>query len=207
MHCAVAGACLCVALLGYGCSVPTLPVATPLRLYDTFSVGGVLPVHVYECLDSTQVAPRYVPVLLFRPLDARAPIYVAAWQEYLTRFAGPLRPAQKELVQIILDRQRLSDSVAWWRVPTYSGELSDLRHVTPVRNRYWSLERYDRDKVSEEAIFWLRSYPQEEPWEWQHRPPSFWQQVQLEARELYPELKRHVERQLERYVAHTPLAP
>lgn len=207
MRCALAGACICVVVLGYGCTVPTLPVATSLRLYDTFSVGGTLVVHVYECWDSTQFVPRYIPVFLFRPLDPRAPLYVAAWQEYLTRFAGPLRRAQKELVQVVLDRGRLSDSVAWWRVPTYRGEVSDLRHVTPVRNRYWSLERYHKGEVSESAILWLRSSPQEEPWEWHQRPPGFWHHLQREARELYPELKRHVEKELQQYVAHSPLAP
>ncbi len=205
MRTAFATACLCIVLSG--CTVPTVPVATPLRLYDTFHVANSLQVQVYECWDSTVFAPRYVPFFLFRPLDTQAPIYVAAWQEYLTRFAGPLRPAQKEVVQVVLDWKRLSDSLAWWRIPTYAGEVSDLRHVTPVRNRYWSIERYYGGTFSESAVLWLRSFPQEEPWDWRQRPPGFWHQLREEARAMYPELKRHIERELEQYVAHSPLAP
>jgi len=128
------------------------------------------------------------------------------WQEFLARFAGPLRPAQKELIQCVLDRRQLSDSIALWNVPTYEGEVSDLRHTTPVRNLYWSIERYGTD-VTEIATLWLRSYPQIEPWDWRLRPPNFWARLRQEALALYPELKRHVQRDLEEYVTDTPVAP
>lgn len=198
---------LCFLGLVAGCRVPTVPAVTTLRLYDTFSVGGTVSVQVYECWDSTVFAhPRYVPFFLFRPADRRLPLYVAAWQEYLGRFAGPLRPAQKELLRSVLQRERVSDSLCWWRIPTYEGEVSDLQHITPVRNLYWSVERYAED-VTEVAVVWLRSYPQTEPWQWRPRPAGFWQRLRQEALALYPELKRHVQRDLEHYVTHTPVAP
>lgn len=189
------------------CRVPTRPLSTPLRLYDTFTARGNLPVYVYECWDSTHFArARYIPFFLFRPADSRAPLYVAAWQEFLGRSAGPLRPAQKELLQSLLERRDLSDSMALWYVPVYEGEVSDLRHTTPVRNLYWSIERYGSE-ITELTILWLRSYPQLEPWQPAVHSPRFWQDLQREASALYPELKRHIERDLERYVTHTPLAP
>ncbi|MCS6965215.1 MAG: hypothetical protein NZ473_00395 [Candidatus Kapabacteria bacterium] len=199
--------CLCVALFNYSCTVPTVPATVPLRLHDTFTVGNALRVHVYECWDSTTFAHlRYIPFFLFRPVGGYAPLYVAAWQEYLGRFAGPLRPAQKELLRSSLRPERLSDSIAVWHVPIYDEEISDLRHSTPVRNRYWSVERYT-GAIEEIAALWLRSYPQPEPWEWRYRPSEFWQELQQEANSIYLELRRRVQQDLERYVTHTPLAP
>lgn len=206
MRCTAIVFIICIGTLP-GCSVPMRPLSTPLRLYDTFTTRTHIPVYVYECWDSVHFAQaRYIPFFLFRPADPRAPLYVAAWQEFLGRFAGPLRPAQKELLQSILNRSELSDSIAQWRIPIYEGEVSDLRHTTPVRNLYWSIDRYGAD-VTELAVLWLRSYPQLEPWHPSGRPPAFWHQLQQEAHTLYPELKRHIERDLERYATHTPLAP
>jgi hypothetical protein len=162
---------------------------------------------VYQCWDSTAFAhTRYIPVFLFRPAAPSAPLYVAARQEYLSRFAGPLRPAQKELLQTVLEPHP-SDSLAQWRVPVYDGEVSDLRHITPVRNAYWSIERYQQGKVREIAALWLRSYPQTEPWDWRHRAPDFWHQLRQEALAIYPELRRQVQRDLEHHVLNAPLAP
>ncbi|MEN3026688.1 MAG: hypothetical protein ABDH31_03135 [Chlorobiota bacterium] len=193
-------------VLAAGCSIPTRPVTTPLRLCDTFTVGGALRISVFECWDSTVFSQaRYIPVFLFISGD-QTPLYVAARQEYLGRFAGPLRPAQKELLRSVPQRHTTKDSTLEWRVPTYEGEVSDLQHTTPIRNLYWSIDRYNGTET-EIAVLWLRSYPQIEPWDWRRRPPDFWQQLRQEASALYPELRRHVQRDLEKHVLHAPLAP
>jgi hypothetical protein len=193
-------------LLSAGCSIPTVPCSSPLRPYDSFSVGGYT-VRVYEALDSLCFhSSRYFPAFLFVATGKRTRLYVAAWQEFLARFPGPLRPAQKELLRA--SPARWHDSVVQWRIPLYSGEVSDLQYVTPIRTAYWSVERYHGSRDGEElGIAALQSVPQTTPWDWRSRPPQFWQQLRQQSSAVYAELKRLVVRDLERDGSDAAPAP
>ncbi|MES2765085.1 MAG: hypothetical protein V4642_04410, partial [Bacteroidota bacterium] len=138
------------------------------------------------------------PVFHFAVVDASGAVterYVCGWQEYLSRFAGELRPAQKSYLQgYPLFSPTSNDAEQSWRFPVFEGEISDLKNVEPIRVSYWSLDKITGENSSEESlILGMVSVPQSEPLKADRKMlPSYRENILQASGGIYDQMKKYL---------------
>ncbi len=183
------------------CSMPQMQVRAPYRVKERVSLGFQKAV-IYELSDSLSsfAKQRYLPYYRFDLLNERGVViqqYVGAFQEYLSRVAGSLRPEQKLLIQSTLKSNEVVDStthMSSWSYPNYEGEVSDLgQNGTIIHTRYWSIDSVGTEKPAELFTTRAVSVPYQQNSLQLQRNAADFKRIRTEADEyVYYDFKRFV---------------
>lgn len=154
------------------CGIQRVPVGQPVTVGDPIRVKDRVVRHFrsadFRKLDSTEriLFYEYLPFEGYIVYDARDSVqfYVmAAWTEYVSRFAERLTdPDKKYFTPVFAGLNREADSAyIIWKYPTVKDRDRDLRDADKIRNQYWSVDYVLPDGTMDTRfVSFLRSQPQ-----------------------------------------------